>query len=109
MKQYILFLIIASVLVLSGCAGHYYERNNNTVSIFLKKPNARQVYFLSSLNGYKPQKAIRVDEKTWQINAPAKTEFRYFYKVDGTEYLPECRLKEKDDFGSKICIYIPGL
>jgi hypothetical protein len=79
------------------------------VSIFLRKPDAGRVYFFSSMDGYKLQKATRVDEKTWQINTPAKTEFKYFYKVDGAVYLPDCRLKEQDDFGSQICIYIPGL
>ena len=102
-------LIIISILVLSGCVSHYYRKNDDTVSIFLKKPDAREVYFLSSLNGYKPQEATRVDDETWQINNSAKTEFKYFYIVDGAVYLPECRLKERDDFGSKICLYVPGL
>ena len=108
MKRYLVFLII-SMLVFSGCASHYYQKNNDTVSIFLKKPDARQVYFLSSLDGYKPRKVARVDSRTWQVNTPAKKEFKYFYNVDGAVYLPECQLKEQDDFGSKICIYIPGL
>jgi hypothetical protein len=109
MKQYCLPFLMISLLVLTGCASHYYQKNNDTISIFLKKSNARRVYFLSSLDGFKPRKAIRVDDQTWQINAPAKTEFRYFYRVDGAVYLPDCRLKEQDDFGSKTCIYIPEL
>lgn len=108
MKRYLLFVMI-SIWVFSGCASHYYQKNNDTVSIFLEKPDAERVYFLSSLDGFAPRKAARVDGGTWQINAPAKTEFRYFYRVDGDVYLPECQLKEQDDFGSKICIYIPGL
>ena len=100
---------MSALLVFTGCVGHYYRKNNDTLSIFLKMPGARQVYFLSSLNGYKPQKAIRVNDRTWQIDAPAQTEFKYFYRVDGAVYLPACRLKEQDDFGSKTCIYIPGL
>ena len=72
-------------------------------------PDARQVYFLSSLDGYKPRKAIRVNNWMWQIDAPDQNEFKYFYKVDGTVYLPNCRLKEQDDFGSQNCIYIPGM
>ena len=97
------------MLVLSGCASHYYQKNNDTVSIFLKKPNAKRVYLLSSLDGYKPRKATRIDYRTWQIKMPAKTEFKYFYNVDGAVYLPECPLKEQDDLGSETCIYIPGL
>ena len=108
MKRYLVFVMI-SLLVLSGCASHYYRKNDDTVSIFLKKTAAKQVLFLSSLDGYKPRKATRVDEETWQIITSAKNEFKYFYNVDGAVYLPECRLKEQDDFGSQICIYIPGL
>lgn len=108
MKRCFPFLLI-SVLVFFGCASHYYQKNNDTLSIFLKKPDARRVYFLSSIDGYKPHKAARVDSSTWQISTPAKTEFKYFYNVDGAVYLPECQLKEQDDFGSKICIYIPEL
>ena len=108
MKRHLVFVMI-SMLVLSGCVSHYYRKNNDTVSIFLNKPDAKRVYFLSSLDGYKPRKAARVDNRTWQITAPAKTEFKYFYNVDGDLYLPDCQLKEQDDFGSQNCIYIPGM
>ena len=108
MKRYTTFLMI-SVWVLTGCASHYYRKNNDTLRLFLEVPDAQQVYFLSSLDGYRPQKAIRVDNRTWQIDAPAQTEFRYFYKVDGKVYLPPCQLKEKDDFGSQNCIYMPEM
>ncbi|MGD8797788.1 MAG: hypothetical protein PVJ44_04675, partial [Desulfobacterales bacterium] len=101
MKRYLVFVMV-SMLVLSGCASHYYRKNNDTVSIFLKKPDAVRVYFLSSLDGYKPRKAARVGRRTWQINTPANAEFKYFYNVDGAIYLPECPLKEQDDFGSQI-------
>ena len=108
MKKYIPCLMI-SVLVFTGCASHYYRKNNDTLSIFLKIPDAQQVYFLSSLDGYQPRKAIRVNNRTWQISAPAQSEFKYFYKVDGTVYLPSCRLEEQDDFGSQNCIYMPEM
>ncbi len=109
MRRYHLPLLMIFLLVFTGCASHYYQKNDDSVSIFLKKAAAGQVYFLSSLDGFKPRRAIRVDGKTWLVKAPAKTEFRYFYKVDGAVYLPACRLQEQDDFGSKTCIYIPGL
>lgn len=108
MKPHLLFLMV-SWLVFTGCVRQYYRVSNDTVHIFLQKPHAKQVFFLSSLDGYTPRKAIRVDDQTWQVSAPAQTEFRYFYKVDGTVYLPPCRLKEQDDFGSQNCIYIPGM
>jgi hypothetical protein len=108
MKKCTPFLMI-SLLVLSGCVSHYYRKNDDKLSIFLKMPEAHQVYFFSSLDGYKPQKAVRINGRTWQVDAPAQTEFKYFYKVDGKVYLPPCRLKEQDDFGSQNCIYIPGM
>ena len=108
MKRHLVLLMV-SMLVISGCSTHYYQKNNNTVSIFLKRPDAERIYFLSSLDGYKPHRATRIDNRTWQINAPAKIEFKYFYNVDGVLYLPECPFKEQDDFGSQICIYLPGL
>ena len=109
MKRCTSFLII-SVLAFTACTGgHYFRKNNDTLSIFLKVSDARQVYFLSSLEGYRPQEAMRVDERTWQISVPAQVEFKYFYKIDGKVYLPNCRLKEQDDFGSQNCIYLPDL
>ena len=111
MKQALLPFLMLSLLVFTGCASHYhyYQKKDETVILFLKKPDASKVYLLSSLDGYKPRKAIRIDSQTWQIEAPAKSEFRYFYKVDGTVYLPSCRFEEQDDYGSKTCIYAPEL
>jgi hypothetical protein len=71
-----LVLLMISMLVFCGCVTHYYRKNNDTLSIFLKKPGAKQVYFLSSLDGYKPRKATRIDNRTWRINTPAKTEYK---------------------------------
>lgn len=98
------------MLAFTACTGsHYFRKNNDTLSIFLRVPDARQVYFLSSLDAYRPREAMRVDEGTWQISVPVQIEFKYFYKVDGKVYLPPCRLKEEDDFGSQNCIYIPEM
>jgi hypothetical protein len=111
MRQSFLPFLMLALLVSTGCTSHshYYQKKDEIVIIFLKKPGVSNVYFLSSLDGYKPRKALRVDNQTWQIEAPAKTEFRYFYRVDGTVYLPACRFKEQDDFGSETCIYAPEL
>jgi hypothetical protein len=83
--------------------------NKGSVNLYLEKPAAESVYFLSSLDGYMPHRANRVGYGRWQITVPANTEFKYFYNVDGNVYLPSCQLKEYDDFGSQNCIYIPGM
>jgi hypothetical protein len=36
-------------------------------------------------------------------------QFSYFYLVDGEVFLPECTLTESDDFGSRNCVYAPGM
>jgi hypothetical protein len=64
--------------------------------------------FASSSDAYAAHAATRVGETTWEITVPGRTEFNYFYIVDGIVYLPECRFHENDDFGSKNCIYKPG-
>ena len=66
---------------------------------------ARQVFFLSSLDGYEEHETRKIDDKTWEILVHADSEFKYFYMVDGKPFLPACSLKEKDDFGSENCIY----
>ncbi len=98
---------IAAVLLLTGCASHYYRVSGNSADIFLRT-KAHEVYFFSSLDNYQPQKACQQSKNLWRVTVPDKTEFSYFYRVDGRIFLPtECRYTEYDDFGSKNCIYAP--
>ncbi len=108
MKRYVLFLVVG-LLPLAGCAGHYYTVRGDNVHIHLKRPTAEVIYFASSLDGYELHKTKRIDDMTWEVIVPAGAEFRYFYIVDGVVYLPPCRFKEQDDFGSENCIYIPEM
>ena len=105
MKRYFFFLFFAAFFVLPGCASHYYLVKGETVHIYLKSPSARTVLFASSLDGFEPHEAKKIDDDTWEITIPASREFKYFYIVDGVVYLPPCRLKEHDDFGSENCVY----
>jgi hypothetical protein len=100
-------LAIASIL-LCGCATHYYEIKGDTVSIYLKHDDARQVDFLTSLHHFRPRPSMRIDGDTWVNRVEAGTEFRYFYRIDGEVFLPECNYTENDDFGSENCIFVPG-
>lgn len=105
-----LFLILSMcIAVLAGCKKHYYKINRDTMCMYLKKPDAGSVQFLSSLDGYQSHLARKIDKKTWEVTLPHTSEFTYFYLVDGEVYVPPCRFKENDDFGSENCLFVPGL
>jgi hypothetical protein len=97
----------AIFLLLAGCTAHYYKICDDRVIFFLKMPNARIVYFASSLDQFELHPAKKISSGMWEITLPASREFRYFYKVDGFVYLPNCKLSEKDDFGTENCIFVP--
>jgi hypothetical protein len=100
MKRYLLFMVIFCFGFI-GCASHYYKIKGKT--------DVKVIYFSSSLDGYELHKAQRTGGKTWKVEVPADVEFRYFYVINGVVYLPSCKFREKDDFGSENCIYIPGM
>ena len=104
-----LFLQLAAVtLCLAGCAAtHYHETQSDHVTFYLRAPGAKKVEFVSSLDAYNPHRASRLKDSRWAVIVVPNSEFRYFYIVDGTVYLPKCDLYEKDDFGSKNCVFIP--
>ena len=107
MKILILHLTVAA-LCLAGCAAtHYHEQQSDRVTFYLRAPGAKGVVFASSLDAYSPHQTSKVDGSGWVVSAAAGSEFRYFYIVDGAVYVPECRFYEKDDFGSRNCIYVP--
>jgi hypothetical protein len=104
------FLLTAVALVIfSGCARHYHQVKGDGVHLYLKKPDAAVVFFASSLDEYELHRAKKIDDDTWEIAIPAGREFNYFYTVDGVPFVPPCKLKENDDFGSKNCLFIPGM
>ena len=109
MKKLILQLT-AAALFLAGCAAtHYHERQPGRVTLYLKAPGAAKVEFVSSLDAYNPHRASRLSGSRWAVTVAPHAEFRYFYIVDGSVYLPECEFYEKDDFGSRNCVYVPGM
>ena len=100
-----LFLAIG----LMGCASHFYQVKGNLMHIYLEKPEAQTVSFATSKDGYQLHKAEKIDSVTWLVKMPVGLEFAYFYIIDGIAYVPSCRFKEKDDFGSENCIFIPDM
>ena len=104
-----IWIIILLACGISGCASHYYSVENDVLHLYLLKPKARSVYFASSLDGFELHSVKKIDGKTWEVQLTANKEFKYFYLVDDVVFLPPCRFMEKDDFGSKNCIFIPGM
>jgi hypothetical protein len=102
-------LLIVVSMVLAGCATQEYGVKNSELYMSLNKPGAKTVYFASSLDGFRLHKTERLSANKWQIIVPAGTEIRYFYVIDDLVYIPPCRFKEMDDFGTENCIYVPGM
>jgi hypothetical protein len=101
--------IVTAMLILwcGGCATHYHRVGNDTVTLYLKNAEARSVSFASSLDGFALHAAHRIGRNLWEISVPAAGEFKYFYIIDGNPYVPPCKYREKDDFGSENCIFMP--
>jgi hypothetical protein len=92
-----------------SCSSHYLRVENEKTHLFLKAPHAQRVMFASSLDRFQWHDAQRVKRQTWQITIPRDIPQAYVYRVDDQLFLPDCRFKEQDDFGSENCLYIPGM
>ena len=101
--------MILAAWTLGGCAIHTQNIKGNQVSLYLKDTSSQAVFFASSLDGFQRHPLTRHTKNTWRINLPANQEFTYFYIMDSQPFIPDCRYKEKDDFGSENCIFIPDL
>jgi len=95
--------LIAIILLTFGCASvKVMHTRENTVLSFVTK--AENIVFYGSHNGFEPLKAEQNGNR-WDVTIKPVSEIKYFLKADGKVFLPDCRMKEKDDFGSEICIY----
>ena len=94
--------------LLGGCASHAYRVDGHTLTLLLDRAGAAQVALASSLDGFTPRPAHRTSD-AWAVSVPAGASFRYFYLVDNQVFLPDCRLREQDDFGAWNCVYEPEL
>ena len=100
-------LMLAAVLVAGGCPTHYHTITGGHVEIYLKAPQAQSVILMMSGDSFQQVEAVRTGFGTWKITLNRVHEFKYFFLVDGKVFLPECPLKEKDDFGSDNCVFSP--
>lgn len=102
------FISILCLFAFCACGTHHYQISGNDMVLVLRKPDTKKVVMFCSLDGFKPRKAKKVSGN-WELEMPANEAFRYFYMVDDEPYLPDCPMKEKDDFGFENCIYDPLL
>ncbi|OEU47078.1 MAG: hypothetical protein BA862_00795 [Desulfobulbaceae bacterium S3730MH12] len=103
-----LMLIMLLLAALSGCASrHYVEQKTDSLVFSLQLAKATRVQFSSSTDNFVLHDTVKNSSGIWQLTVPLRSELKYFYIVDGSVYLPECRLKETDDFGSENCLYQP--
>jgi len=108
MMKYLSTLCL-TVLILAGCSRtHYYRLEKSELVLYLKKPAAQNVFFVSSLNNFRAVPAQK-ESGAWEVHLPAGVSFSYFYLVDGQPLTPACRLQESDDFGSRNCIFDPAI
>lgn len=100
--------ILGCIVLLASCSTHYHQIHDDTLTLYLDKPDAKQVLLACSYDDFEPRETRNVNKK-WVISFPARPEFRYFYLVDGEIYIPSCNLKENDDFGSENCIFVSDM
>jgi len=106
MKRYIILSLL--FFALSACISHRYRIDGDHIILTLRYPDAENVVLFCSIDGFKPRPAKNISNN-WESEVPAGESFRYFYRVDETTFVPDCLMKEKDDFGFENCIYTPRL
>jgi len=99
--------VLAAVIMAGGCSSHYHSVRDGHVDVYLKAPEVQAVSLVISGDTFEQVPAARTLLGDWKATINKTGEFRYFYLVDGKIYLPDCRLKERDDFGADNCIYSP--
>jgi 1,4-alpha-glucan branching enzyme len=104
MMKNIGFLLLV-IFLLFGCASHYFVNDSKELQFYLKAPKAKRVELLASFNGYIPIPAQRLQGGAWRVTLPEADSFTYFYRIDDRISIPECPLREKDDFGQSNCVF----
>lgn len=102
------FLSSALLIFVAGCGPHHFNtRQSGGVTMYLDAPKASQVIFVSSADSFREHPTDKDAQGLWVYEGLPDRLFRYFYIVDGRNFTPDCRYREKDDFGALNCIYQP--
>ncbi len=108
MIRFLRLLSVILLLLLPSCAPrHVMVKEAGGVTLYLDVPKAEEVLFASSADSFQLQSTRKNPAGLWLTNTLTDREFHYFYVVDGRVYVPDCRYREKDDFGATNCIYQP--
>ena len=101
--------VMIVVFLIAGCTAptHWTLRSGERAVLYLRAPDAGEVLFVSSQNGFLPRKSNRQKDGVWVTEVEANGEFTYFYLIDGRPHTPDCDLTENDDFGSRNCVFSP--
>jgi len=101
-----LSVVIILFLMTIACSKHYVRQSEDSLSFYYNGKDVEKVLFYSDINNYAGRNFEKNDGNwIYTLNKPADLgEIKFFYKVDGKVYLPECRMKIKDDFGGELCV-----
>jgi hypothetical protein len=99
--------VLAAVFVTGGCSAHHLLIKNGHIEMALTAPQAQSVVLVISSDPFQQVQALRDASGVWKVTLNRAHEFKYFYLVDGKMYLPDCRQRENDDFGSNNCVFSP--
>jgi hypothetical protein len=102
-----LMIILATVWVAGGCSAHTQRIGSGKVELSLKMPGAHSVILVMTNDTLHKVPAGRSFWGVWKTTLKGEHDFSYFYLVDSKVYLPDCVLKEKDDFGADNCLFSP--
>jgi hypothetical protein len=107
--KHLCVLLGAFLILTQGCAHHNLKVVGDTTTLTLISPRSENVQLACSLDGFVLHPARKLDDSTWEVQLPSASEFSYFYLVDGKVFVPKCAYTELDDFGSRNCMYVPGM
>ncbi len=106
MKPAIQLVTTLVLFTAGGCASHFTSTpTKDSVELLLSKPFARQVLLFPSSNNFTPLVAVKKKTGYWSVTITNEDHFSYFYMVDNIVYVPDCQIKELDDFGGTNCLY----
>jgi hypothetical protein len=90
-----------------GCSSHHHAVHGGHVDMYLMAPQARSVVLVVSGNPFQRVPGERDAFGMWKVTVNRVDPFTYFYLVDDQTVLPDCRMREHDDFGSNNCVFSP--